>query len=86
MKIVLVSGIDNGVLFAAKDAYSAITYLIKHNLIDETSEIYDLENYQFILLNSKYSLDEVKKMSINEFNSTFGYSFFLTESDLISFD
>lgn len=85
MKIVIIHEDNHGVIGVAKNVFSAITWLIDSQWLTENCDVWSKEAQEWVALRTLHSVDELVKMSRNDFNSFFEGSFYLEEDSLIDY-
>lgn len=77
MGVIVIYNDINEIIGIAKDYESAINFLLDNHFLDSEFEIMD-EEYRWIPLKDlNISIEDIKQMSINEFNELFDDLFYL---------
>lgn len=77
MGVIVIYNDINEIVGIAKDYESAVNFLFDNHLLDSEFEVMD-EEYKWIPLKDlKISIEDIKQMSINEFNELFDDLFYL---------
>lgn len=84
MKVIVIHEENRGVIGIAKNVFSAITWLINLQWLSE-NDVWPEEAQDWVEIKTLYSVDELVKMSRNEFNAIFEGSFYLEEKFLIDY-
>lgn len=78
MTVIVIEEDNHGMIGIAKDYESAIDFLLKDNWLNLEFEIMDENGNWVTLENSDISIEDIKKMDIDEFNKFFEGYFYLS--------